>query len=97
VYNHTASFKQAAKLSIWNSGNIQDVFDTSFRIWKHSARAHEYTAQIEGGRQHLKIFENICNYVVSKEFTNNVDILKSFAACLKTAVMYTIILHLNPT
>jgi hypothetical protein len=43
----------------WNYGNIQDVFDTSFRIWKHSARAHESTAQIEGGRQHLRFSENI--------------------------------------
>jgi hypothetical protein len=43
----------------WNYGNIQDVFDTSFRIWKHSARAHESTAQIGGGRQHLKFSENI--------------------------------------
>jgi hypothetical protein len=49
------------------------------------ARAHKSTAQI-GGRQYVKSSEKIWNYVVSKQFTNNADISKSFAACLKTAV-----------
>ena len=62
AFGNTASFKQAAKLfkfGILETFKNQDVFDTSFRIWNHSARAHESTVQIEGGRQHLKFSENI--------------------------------------